>query len=245
MARRHVERAPVALWPFAWRPSRVLVRRTLIAAVVLTAAALLPRALRQVGFFQVRRIELVGARYLTPARVARTLALGREASVFDDLRPHARRVLAMDGVLEAEVTRRLPGTLQVRVREREAVALTERRGRLVLMDASGKALPFDPTSPAADLPLADADPAVGRLLVRFRAGEPGLYARVDAGRKARGDVVLESGGTRWWFRADAAEADFRALALVLSELTRRGWTGWRELDLRTSGRVIVRGGSRT
>ncbi len=245
MARRHAVRAPAPVWPFAWRPSRAAVRRALIAAIVLVAAALLPSALRRVGFFRVRRVELAGARYLTPAQVARALALPREASVFDGLAPYTRRIRAMDGVLEAEVSRRLPGTLRVEVREREAVALTERRGRLVLMDAMGKPLPFDPTRPAGDLPLADADPSVGQLLVRFRAQEPGLYARVDAGRRVRGAVVLDAGAARWWFRADATSEDFRALALVLAELTRRGWTGWRELDLRTSGRVIVRGGSRT
>jgi cell division protein FtsQ len=164
-------------------------------------------------------------------------------SIFDDLGPLERRVVRMEGVLEAKVSRRLPGTLRVRVREREAVALTERRGRLVLMDVNGTVLPFDPTTPADDLPLADADSSVGHLLVRFRAAEPELYARVDAGRRARGDVVLESGATRWRLRGDASPEEFRALALVLGELARRGWSGWRELDTRFSGRVIVRTGS--
>lgn len=227
----------------AWLPSRKLLVRGAVALSVIAAGTLLPSALRRISFFDVRRLELVGARYLTPGDVAGALALPAGTSIFDDLAPLERRVVAMDGVLEAEVSRRLPGTLRFTVREREAVALTERRGRLVLMDVNGKVLPFDPTTPADDLPLADADSRVGHLLVRFRAAEPELYARVDAGRRARGDVVLESGATRWRLREDATPDEFRALALVLGELARRGWTGWRELDARFSGRVIVRTGS--
>ena len=229
----------------AWLPSRKLMLRSAVALSVIAAGALLPAALRKVSFFDVRRLELVGARYLTPDDVARAVALPAGTSIFDDLEALERRVVRMEGVLEAEVSRRLPGTLRVRVREREAVALTERRGRLVLMDVNGRVLPFDPTAPADDLPLADADSSVGHLLVRFRAAEPELYARVDAGRRARGDVVLESGATRWRLRQDATDDEFRALALVLGALARRGWTGWRELDTRFSGRVIVRTGSGT
>jgi cell division protein FtsQ len=227
----------------AWLPSRKLVGRGAVALAVIAAGVLVPTALRNISFFDVRRLELVGARYLTPDNVARAVALPAGMSIFDDLGPLERRVVRMEGVLEAKVSRRLPGTLRVRVREREAVALTERRGRLVLMDVNGTVLPFDPTTPADDLPLADADSSVGHLLVRFRAAEPELYARVDAGRRARGDVVLESGATRWRLRGDASPEEFRALALVLGELARRGWSGWRELDTRFSGRVIVRTGS--
>ena len=227
----------------AWLPSGKLVVRGAVALAIIAAGVLMPTALRNISFFDVRRLELVGARYLTPEDVARAVALPAGMSIFDDLGSLERRVVRMEGVLEAKVSRRLPGTLRVRVREREAVALTERRGRLVLMDVNGKVLPFDPTTPADDLPLADADSSVGHLLVRFRAAEPELYARVDAGRRARGDVVLESGATRWRLRGDATPEEFRALALVLGELARRGWSGWRELDTRFSGRVIVRSGS--
>ena len=226
----------------AWLRSRKLVVRGVVALSIIAAGALLPSALRRMSFFDVRRLELVGARYLTPDEVARALALPAGTSIFDDLTPLERRVVRIEGVLEAEVSRRLPGTLRIQVREREAVALTERRGRLVLMDVDGKILPFDPTRPADDLPLADADSGVGHLLVRFRAAEPELYARVDAGRRARSDVVLESGATRWRLRRDATPEECRALALVLGELARRGWTA-RELDARFSGRVIVRTGS--
>ena len=236
-----LDRGASGVWP-AWRPSRVALRRSGTVLLVAAALASLPWALRRISFFDVRRLELVGARYLTPNDVSRALRLPAGTSVFDDLKPLQDRVVRMAGVLDADVSRRLPGTLRIRIREREAVALTERKGRLVLMDADGKILPFDPTRPADDLPLADADARVGQLLVRFRAAEPALYARVDVGRQIRGDVVLESGGTIWRLRSDATPEEFRALALVLSELSRRGWTA-RELDTRFSGRVIVRTGS--
>ncbi|MGH7560493.1 MAG: hypothetical protein ACRENB_05675, partial [Gemmatimonadales bacterium] len=71
---------------------------------------------------------------------------------------------------------------------------------------------------------------------------PELYARIEAGRRLRQDVALDTDAGRWLVRADASAGDLRAIAIVLGELTRRGWTGWRELDARFDGRVIVRRG---
>jgi cell division septal protein FtsQ len=218
-------------------------RRLLLGAaalVLLVAAGAGGRLLlRKLSFFSVRRIELIGARYLTPAEVTRALRLPAGASIFDDTEPLARRANAIPGVLEARITRRLPGVLQVVVREAEPVALAERGGRLVLLDAAGHSLPFDPTSPAADLPLADPDSAVAGLLTRVRESDPELFARVERGTRLRQDVALDVGEGRILFRAGASSDEIRDLLLVASVLARQG-KPWRELDARFLPRVIVR-----
>jgi cell division septal protein FtsQ len=219
-------------------------RRLLLAAGALALVAVLlagSRWVRTLSFFEVRRIELVGGHYLTPVAVARALAIPPGTSIFADKAPLEARVLGMAGVREARIARRLPGTLRVTIREAEAVALAERSGRLVLLDARGRVLPFDPTSPAADLPLADPDPIVARVLERVRETDPDLFAGIDRGSRIRQDVVLEVGGGRVWFRADATEEEIRDLVLIRDLLTRER-KSWRELDARFTSRVIVRGG---
>jgi len=218
-------------------------RRLLLAAGLVGLVAVLFAGFRWVrtfSFFTVRRIELVGGTYLTPAAVARELAVPARASIFDDTGPLLSRVRRMAGVREARIARRLPGTLRVTIREAEAVALGERNGRLVLLDAKGTVLPFDPTSPAADLPLAEADPVVAGVLARVRDTDADLFAGVDRGSRLKQDVVLDMGGGRVIFRADATGDEIRDLALIRDWLARAGTT-WRELDARFASRVVVRG----
>jgi cell division septal protein FtsQ len=198
------------------------------------------KLLKTMSFFSVRRIELVGARYLTPVIMARALEVPKGATIFDDVAPLERRARDVPGVLSATISRRLPGTLRVTVREALPVGLAERSGRLVLVDHAGRVLPFDPTRPAEDLPLAEPDSAVAGLLARMRETEPDLFARVERAARIRRDVVLDLTGGRMWFKAGASSEDIRNLLLVADYLTRNGRT-WRELDARFASRIIVRG----
>lgn len=214
-----------------------------IAAVALGVVLALVggfRGLKTLAFFHIRRIELVGGNYLTASGVARALAVPVGASIFDDVGALRRRANALPGVLRAELSRRLPGTIRVTVHEAEPVALAERSGRLVLLDAGGRALPFDPTQPASDLPIGEPDSAVAGVLARVREAEPGLYAQVERGSRIRQDVALDVGAGRILFRAGAGSGEIRDLMLVAGYLARRGQT-WRELDARFMSRVFVRG----
>jgi cell division septal protein FtsQ len=207
-------------------------------ALLLTAGAV--PLLRSLSFFEVRRLELIGGRYLTPAAVAGALAVRPGTSVFDELGSLEVKARALPGVVEAKVSRRIPGTIRVTVREAEPVALAERGGRLVLLDASGRVLPFDPTQPAADLPIAEVDPVVTGVLALVRDIDPELFALVERGSRVRQDVALQVAAGRILFRAGVSGAEIRDLSLVAGDLARRG-RGWRELDARFSSRVIVRG----
>jgi cell division protein FtsQ len=202
--------------------------------------ALAPRALRHASFFKVRRIDLVGARYVTGDQVSEALTLKAAASVFDDLRPLQKRVFAIPGVRRVTVERRWPGTLVVRIEEAEPVALTPRKTALALMDGGGRVLPFDPTRAPADLPVSVADAKAARLIARIKDTEPALFRRIVSVTMDRQDVVLVGQDWRVVVRADAGRSQLRALTTVMDDLARKG-RRWRELDARFNDRVFVRG----
>ncbi len=194
---------------------------------------------RKLSFFAVRRVEVVGAQYLDAQTAAAALRLEKKASIFDPTGQWVARIKALPGVQDASISRRLPGTLRIRVEEVEPVALAEQGNRLVLVDEAGSVLPFNPARPAADLPLAPADSVVTGVLSLVRDIAPDLYARVQRGVRIRNDVALELEEGRLFLRAGADAADIQAVSLVADLLTREGRT-WGELDGRYLPRVIVR-----
>ena len=216
-------------------------RRALaIAGAALLLVSLSPYLLRHLEFFRVRRVEISGLHYLEAAKIVAALELAPSASVFDDPEPLARRVRALPGVLEADLGRRLPGTLSVRLREAPPVALTPRGDRLALVDAAGAVLPFDPLESAPDLPvLIGGGAAVAGALARARDYDAGLFARIDAAWRVGPDVVFEVGGRWFWFGAELSAEDIRAVTAVEQALTRQG-RPFQELDGRFTGQVIVR-----
>jgi len=209
-----------------------------VAGVTLATA---PRALRRLEFFRVRRVQVVGVRYLTGAEVVAALRLRPGASLFDDAAPVRLGALTVRGVRAAQVSRRWPGTLVVRIREAEPVALTPREGGLALLDARGRVLPFDPTRMPADLPVAPEDPVVARVVGRIKEADPEFFAViVSAYRGSEQDVVLEAGDRRFLVRGNASADEIRALAAVIDDLARKQ-RSYRELDARFTDRVFVRG----
>jgi hypothetical protein len=213
-----------------------------LGAILLGVALWLgsPSLLRQLDFFRVRRVEMVGLQYLDPAKVIDALKLPTTASVFDDPAPLARRVTALPGVTAADVGRRLPGTLIVQLEETVPVALASRDGDLVPLDRRGRVLPFDPLRSAPDLPVvANADAQVAGVLGRVRDNDPELFARIGSAWRVGPDVVLEVGGRRLLFGAQVSAEDIRAVMAVEQALARSG-RAYQELDGRFAGQVIVR-----
>ncbi|HKU59886.1 MAG TPA: FtsQ-type POTRA domain-containing protein [Gemmatimonadales bacterium] len=199
-----------------------------------------PAALRQVEFFRVRRVELQGSQYLDAAKVIAAAQLSRTASVFDDPEAIARRVRALPGVQDVSVSRRLPGTLRIRLKEAEPVALTPKGDRLAMVDARGAVLPFDPLASAPNLPvLIGGGALVAGALARTRDYDPGLFARIDAAWRVGPDVVFEVAGRWLWFDPQLTAEDIRAVTAVEQTLARQG-RQFAELDGRYAGQVVVR-----
>jgi cell division septal protein FtsQ len=218
--------------------ARRLIRTAGIVGTVLLVAAV-PRVLRRSSFFQVRRVEVVGARYLRGPEIVAALRLPQQVSLFDPLEPVERAARAIGGVRAATVRRRWPATLVVRLEEAEPVALTPGRRALVLLDGRGRVLPFDPTRAPADLPVAPTDRAVAGMLARIKLREPGLFRLVTSAVRDRQVIRLQAGDRRFLLRTDAGDDQLRALAVVLDDLARKG-RPFRELDARFADRVFVR-----
>lgn len=201
-----------------------------------------PPVLRRVRFFRVRQVELVGIRYLDADQVLAALRLSPHASVFDDTDVLGERLRELDGVADASVSRRPPGSLKVIVREIEPVALVmSRRGALQPVDADGRALPFDVAS--LDLPVVQAaDSGVVGVLARVQAFDPALFQTIDAARRTatpRGGVLLELGPHRVLLSSDAGPEVIQAVMLVVRDLAAKA-RPYAELDARFDGQIVVR-----
>ena len=239
-------------WPRAsWRVLAWAGAAMLVMAMWMTA----PLGLRRLRFFRVRQVEIVGIRYLDADQVLAALRLSPRASVFDDTNVLAERLRGLDGVADASVSRRPPGSLKVIVREIEPVALLmSGRGALAPVDADGRTLPFDLTS--LDLPIVRpggggtgagsgrADSGVVGLLSRVQAVDPALFQTIDAARRTetpRGDVLLELGGGahRVLLSRDAGPEVIAAVVAVARDLAAKA-RPYAELDARFAGQVVVR-----
>ena len=217
-----------------------------------------PLGLRRLRFFRVQQVEIVGIRYLDADQVLTALGLSPRASVFDDTKVLAERLRRLDGVADASVSRRPPGSLQVIVREIEPVALLmSGRGALEPVDAAGRELPFDVAG--LDLPIVrssagrsggsgGSDSGVVGLLARVQAVDPALFQTIDAARRTettRGDVLLELGGRggggahRVLLNCDAGPEVIEAVVLVARDLAAKA-RPYAELDARFAGQIVVR-----
>ncbi|HEY4101880.1 MAG TPA: FtsQ-type POTRA domain-containing protein [Gemmatimonadales bacterium] len=214
----------------------------IVAIVVVAIAVFAPRAIRRLRFFQVRSVEVVGARYLDPVDVARRLGVRHTTSMFDPLAPMERAATAIPGVIRARVTRRFPGTLRVTVDESSPVALVTQGDHLALMDARGRVLPFDPVRLPASLPIADRDSLTAALLDRLRRADPDGYDAAESARRDHGDVVVQQGARTVRYRPGADDDMLRAVIGVRSYLTQHG-LAWREIDARYQSRIFVRTGA--
>ena len=179
-------------------PPRVSVKWKLIS-VLLVLALLAPaswlarKGASRMDFFQLRAVSVQGTRYLSPEAVMERLALDTTRSVWDDTAPLAERLRRMSQVSDVEISRKLPGTLVVRIRENIPVALVPSPRGLEAVDTAGTVLPIDPTTEDIDLPVASQrDVSILALLGEIRAGDPRLYRRIsEVSRDGRSGLVLE------------------------------------------------------
>jgi hypothetical protein len=199
--------------------------------------------LRQFSFFAVRRVEVVGVRYLTATQVVSAMGLAARASVWSSLSALERRLVALPGVGAVKVSRRLPSTLRVAVTEVEPVALAVGPVGLVPVGPKGGPLPYDPASVPVDAPIVErSDPRVLEALEVVRVSDPGLFADLTAARAddaGGGEVVLELERGRLRLGTPVDPAVVHAMAAVVRDLGRLG-RPWRELDGRFKGWVVVR-----
>jgi cell division septal protein FtsQ len=214
-----------------------------VAFFLLLSPLWAPLFLRRMAFFRLRHIEVLGARYVPPREILDWLKVDTLASVWDPTGRLESRVGQHPLVREVQVSRRLPGTLVVRLVEHAPVALVPTANGFRAYDERGVSLPIDPTTADVDAPiLAAPDSATLRLLGAARTEAPSLYRRVsEVRREGEGGrellLMLDSVPVRT--RADVTLQRLADLELVEHDLARRRLRVT-ELDLRYRDQVIAR-----
>lgn len=146
-------------------------------------------------------------------------------------------------VRSAEIERRLPDTIYVRLAEREPMALWQHGGRIELIDKTGAVIPVTRLDRFAKLPMVVGEDAASHaaVLLAMLAREPDLAARVTA--------AIDVGGRRWNLRIDNSidvllPADDPAAAWTdLARLQRNNAILQRDvqaIDMRLPDRLVVR-----
>ncbi|MBT5110600.1 MAG: FtsQ-type POTRA domain-containing protein [Rhodospirillaceae bacterium] len=112
--------------------------------------------------------------------------------------PHAARarLLRLGWIADATVERRFPGTIYVRILERRAMAIWQRKGRFVLVDNNGGVIGREGLDRYGHLKVivgADAPKHAAQLL-HMLAGAPNMSKRVTA--------AVWVGGRRWNLRLE-------------------------------------------
>ena len=113
--------------PVAKQLARAMVRlvfATIITGGVLLVGVLAYRHATESSYFAFRKMNLVGNRRLSDADVAEIAGLLEGKNIFKiDLQKAREALLAHAWIIDAEISRRLPESINVQIVEREAVAL--------------------------------------------------------------------------------------------------------------------------
>jgi len=215
-----------------------------IATLFIVASPLWgPPVLRRLAFFRVRKVEILGARYTPPGELLDRLKVDTTHSVWDPIAPLEARLRSHPSIERVSITRRLPGTLVVRVSERRPVALVNGPGGLRAVDARGTPLPLDPARTPIDAPIVTAAPRdtmVYHLLGAMQREAPALYAKLSSIRAAGADeIVLQIADLPVRAMTSVTLARLGDIDPVERDLTRRQIRP-AELDLRYRDQVIAR-----
>ena len=200
-----------------------------------------PLLMRRMDYFRVRRVEIVGARYVAPSDILAKLHVDTTASVWDPTSALVARVASHPEIQHVAVHRKLPGTLVIEVTERVPIALVPASGGMRVYDERGVALPIDPARVDVDAPvLAERDLALLRLLARIKRTMPTFYARVsDVRRAGRDDVLLVLDKESVRVMPDVSMERLAEVAPVEEDLARKQLRV-SEIDLRYRDQVIAR-----
>jgi cell division septal protein FtsQ len=226
---------------------RVVPRRLKLALLGIGALLLVtlplwaPLFMRRMDFFRVRRLEIVGTRYIPTTDIVTRAHVDTTRSVWDPMGQIADRVKTHPGVQKVDISRKLPGTLVITVTEYQPIALVPGSQGFRVFDERGVALPIDPSRVDVDAPvLASADPELLHLLASMKRSLAPLYSRVSELKRVGAHELL--------FQLDDAPVrtlttvsleDLHQIGAVEDDLRKRA-AHVVELDLRYKDQIIAR-----
>jgi cell division protein FtsQ len=225
-----------------WSRSRVRLGLLAVGVVVLVGSPFwAPLVLRQLSFFRVRKVEIIGARYVSASVLMDRLHVDTTVSVWDPTGPMVARLASDPQLRKVSIRRKLPGTLVVEIQESLPVALVSTNDGLRAYDERGTLLPIDLARTPIDAPiLPKRDLGLLHLLGVLRNEAPTLYDRLSEIRiTAPDEVVLQFAGTPVRAMHDVTPARLAEIAPVEDDLSRRGLHA-AEIDLRYRDQVIAR-----
>ncbi|HUF31157.1 MAG TPA: FtsQ-type POTRA domain-containing protein [Gemmatimonadaceae bacterium] len=213
----------------------------MLVAVLFSAPWWAPRALSRLTFFDVRHVDVAGTRLLEPANVVAMMDIDSTLSVWGDHTAMAARIAEHPQIAEAHISKRLPSTLVVRVREVPPVAFISTPRGLRALDERGDTLPLDPLRVDASLPIvARTDTTILQLLGALREDAPALFDRISEVRREAGDeLTLIMPPLRVRARTDLSSSRLSDILPVERDLARRQ-ARVVELDLRYRDQVVAR-----
>jgi cell division protein FtsQ len=226
------------------RRFRIRVKLSLIgiAALLLVSVPLwAPLLLRRLDFFRLRRLEIVGTRYIPTSDIIARASVDTMRSVWDPTSTIGDRVKAHPGVQRVDVTRKLPGTIVITVTEYQPIALVSGPQGFRVFDERGVALPIDPSRIDVDAPvLTSPDTTLLRLLGAMRRSLAPLYARVSEVRRVGAhDLIIQLDDTPVRTTSAVSLDDLNQIEAVEADLKRRSVHAV-ELDLRFKDQIIAR-----
>lgn len=215
MRRRFARRQWARRWG-VWRPLLALVAVLLVVGTGVWAVYFS-------SVLGVDRVTVTGNDHLTgeQVRAAAAVPLGEPLARLD-VDAVAVRVEALAPVLEARVSRSLPGTVTVRVTERRAVAIAVIAGRWSGIDGDGVVFRQYDKMPRG-LPrvkvVGDADREAlregARVVSTLDSGLAATVRRVEVETVDRITLVLKGGRTVLWGSGEQSQEKARVLAALL------------------------------
>ena len=195
--------------------------------------------------FVVRQVDITGMVNQSRLSIYReVLEGGSDSMLLADLPAMRERLIALPWVRDANVRRRWPDRLEVRIIERKPAALWQHQGRLRLVDAEGVLLPATDLSDFAHLPLlvgADARehaPAILKLIASQPAIASDMEAAIWIGQR-RWDIRMKSGETISLPEGTAAQGALMRFAQIHRETPLLG-RGFVRFDFRIPEKMVVR-----
>ena len=225
---------PVWLWQSVW--------------VAKTTTALWHSAIKQsvaMGL-AVEDVRLEGRRHSSKARLIKALGLRRGDPILTfDLAAARQRLLDLPWVRDASVNRRLPNMIRISIKERQPMALWQRKGRLVLVDTNSVVITKHRLGRFRDLIIIvgkDA-PRHAATLFAMLDSEPDLARKVTAAVRVgarRWNVQMKPG-----VRIQLPETDPHLAWHRLARMNQQQKLLSRDvktIDLRLPGKLIVEPG---
>ncbi|HXP12431.1 MAG TPA: FtsQ-type POTRA domain-containing protein [Stellaceae bacterium] len=190
------------------------------------------------------KVEIEGRDRQSKESILAALAVQQGMPVLDiDLAAAQARLEGLPWVRSAEIERRMPDTLHIKIEERRPYAFWQKNGQLMLIDRDGMVIPAGDLSSYGPLIVLVGDDAPGNAVPLFDMlkTEPALAARVRAG--------MRLGQRRWTLRFDNGveaalpETDAPAAWHRLAALEASGRVLERAIiaiDLRLPDRVVLK-----